>query len=74
MGAAGILELAGNLPAFQDRIVHPTINVDEPDPECRLPNLVMNHPRAVEKMDIILKNAFGMVGINSVLLIRRYIG
>lgn len=72
MGAAAILELAGNLPSFQDRVVHPTINIDEPDPECRLPNLVMNRPRSVERVDTILNNAFGMVGINSVLLIRRY--
>src|SRR5690606_25192131 len=29
MGAAGALELAGNLPAFDDGVCHPTINVDE---------------------------------------------
>ena len=28
MGAAGALELAGNLPSFHDNIIHPTINVD----------------------------------------------
>jgi 3-oxoacyl-[acyl-carrier-protein] synthase II len=72
MGAAGILELAGNLPAFQDKIVHPTINVDELDPECALPNLVLNQPRAVDKVDVILNNSFGMVGINSVLIVKRY--
>ncbi|HQU46459.1 MAG TPA: beta-ketoacyl-[acyl-carrier-protein] synthase family protein, partial [Pirellulales bacterium] len=31
MGAAGALELAGNLPAFDDHVCHPTINVDELD-------------------------------------------
>lgn len=73
MGAAGVLELAGNLPAFADRIVHPTINVDELDPECALPNLVINQPRQVAQLDTILNNSFGMVGINSVLIVRRYI-
>jgi acyl carrier protein len=34
MGAAGALELAGNLPAFDDRACHATLNVDELDPEC----------------------------------------
>ena len=34
MGAAGALELAGNLPSFHDNIIHPTINIDELDPEC----------------------------------------
>ena len=29
MGAAGALELAGNLASFRDSVVHPTINVDE---------------------------------------------
>ncbi|MBN2143542.1 MAG: beta-ketoacyl-[acyl-carrier-protein] synthase family protein, partial [Candidatus Aureabacteria bacterium] len=29
MGAAGALELAGNLPSFMDNVIHPTINLDE---------------------------------------------
>jgi 3-oxoacyl-[acyl-carrier-protein] synthase II len=37
MGAAGALELAGNLPTFDDGVCHPTINVDRLDPECALP-------------------------------------
>ncbi len=73
MGAAGVLELAGNLPAFQDRIVHPTINVDALDPECALPNLVLNQPRTVARLDTILNNSFGMVGINSVLIVKRFV-
>jgi len=73
MGAAGALELAGNLPAFQDGIVHPTINVDQLDPKCDLPNLVVNHPRQVAKIDVILNNSFGMLGINSALIVRRFI-
>ncbi|MFT5153358.1 MAG: 3-oxoacyl-[acyl-carrier-protein] synthase II, partial [Planctomycetota bacterium] len=42
MGAAGALELAGNLPSFSDGFVHPTINVDELDPDCELPGLVLD--------------------------------
>lgn len=71
MGAAGSLELAGNLPAFHDRIVHPTINVDELDPECELPGLVLNESQEVAKIDYILNNSFGMLGINSVVIIGR---
>ena len=44
MGAAGALELAGNLPSFDDLMVHPTINVDDLDPACALPGLVLNVP------------------------------
>jgi len=72
MGAAGALELAGNLPAFDDRVVHPTINVDELDPACALPNLVLNTPRQVARVDTILNNSFGMLGINSALIVKRF--
>jgi 3-oxoacyl-[acyl-carrier-protein] synthase II len=72
MGAAGALELAGNLPTFEDPVVHPTINVDDLDPQCALPNLVLNQPRRVAKVDTILNNSFGMLGINSALIVRRF--
>jgi 3-oxoacyl-[acyl-carrier-protein] synthase II len=72
MGAAGALELAGNLPAFNDNIVHPTINIDELDPECELPNLVVNQPQKVDAVELILNNSFGMLGINSALIVRKF--
>jgi 3-oxoacyl-[acyl-carrier-protein] synthase II len=37
MGAAGALELAGNLPAFHDGACHATINLDRIAPDCQLP-------------------------------------
>jgi 3-oxoacyl-[acyl-carrier-protein] synthase II len=73
MGAAGALELAGNLPSFEDLVVHPTINVDHLDPQCALPGLVLNHPRKVAKVDTILNNSFGMLGINSTLIVKRFV-
>lgn len=72
MGAAGALELAGNLPSFEDKVVHPTINVDNLDPQCDLPGLVINRPREVGKVDAILNNSFGMLGINSTLIVKRF--
>jgi 3-oxoacyl-[acyl-carrier-protein] synthase II len=72
MGAAGALELAGNMPSFTDHTVHPTINVDDLDPECDMPGLVLNEPRKVERVDYILNNSFGMLGINSVVIIKRF--
>jgi len=71
MGAAGALELAGNLPAFQDGVCHATINVDELDPECDLRGLVLNEAREVKRVNYILNNSFGMLGINSVVIIKR---
>ena len=72
MGAAGALELAGNLPSFDDLTVHPSINVDDLDPLCAIPGLVLNQPRRVAKVDTILNNSFGMLGINSALIVKRF--
>jgi 3-oxoacyl-[acyl-carrier-protein] synthase II len=72
MGAAGALELLGNLPSFRDGIAHATINLDDPDPRCRLPQVVANTPRRLERVRHILNNSFGMLGINSVVIVRRH--
>ena len=72
MGAAGALELTGNLPAFNDSIVHPTINVDNLDPDCELPNLVLNEPKNIGNVRYILNNSSGMLGINSAVIVKRF--
>jgi 3-oxoacyl-[acyl-carrier-protein] synthase II len=72
MGAAGALELAGNLPSFDDGWVHPTINVDRLDPTCEVRNLVMNEPVRASRVDHVLNLSFGMLGINSAVVIRRF--
>jgi len=71
MGAAGALELAGNLPAFEDGVCHATINLERPDPECELPGLVANQPRETQGIKTILNNSFGMLGINSVVIVQK---
>ena len=73
MGAAGVLELAGNLPSFTDNLVHPTINLDNLDPDCALPGLVAQESRRLERVDAILNNSFGMLGINSVVVVERFV-
>jgi 3-oxoacyl-[acyl-carrier-protein] synthase II len=72
MGAAGSLELAGNLPSFADGLVHPTINVENLDPQCELPNLVLNEPTRPGRLDRILNMSFGMLGINSAVVVERF--
>jgi len=72
MGAAGALELTGNLPSFEDSMVHATINLDDIDPDCALDQLVVNTPEKVEQVNIIMNNSFGMFGINSVLIVQRF--
>ncbi len=71
MGAAGALELAGNLPAFEDSVCHPTINLDELDPECEVPGLVAGQAHELDQVEYILSNSFGMLGINSVVIVKR---
>ena len=72
MGAAGTLELAGNLPAFEDGLVHQTLNLDDLDPICYLKNIVSGQPKQLNRVDYIMNNSFGMFGINSVLIVKRY--
>lgn len=72
MGAAGALELAGNLGAFDDGVVHPTVNVTDLDPKCAMRNLVIDEPREVGQVEYILNNSFGMLGINSAVVVKRY--
>lgn len=74
MGAAGALELAGNLGAFDDNWVHPTINVSDLDPKCAMRNLVLNEPKRLNRVNLILNNSFGMLGINSAVIVARYQG
>lgn len=71
MGAAGALELAGNLPSFHDGLVHPTINVTELGAGCNHPRIVVGEPCEAGRIDYILNNSFGMLGINAVLILRR---
>jgi len=72
MGAAGALELAGNLGAFDDGVVHPTINLTDPDPKCAVRNLVANEAKSIGDVEYILNNSFGMLGINSAVVVKKY--
>lgn len=72
MGAAGALELAGNLPSFDDGVVHPTINIDQLDPECAVRGLVINQPKQAGEVETIMNMSFGMLGINSALIVKKY--
>lgn len=74
MGAAGALELLGNLPSFDDGIAHATINLDNLDTHCPLKNIVANQPRELGRVRYILNNSFGMLGINSVVILKKFEG
>ena len=71
MGAAGALELAGNLPSFSDNMIHPCKKIENIDPKCDLKNLV-NGEKIDKEVNYILNNSFGMLGINSSLILKKY--
>ncbi|MFZ9001623.1 MAG: beta-ketoacyl-[acyl-carrier-protein] synthase family protein [Bacteriovoracaceae bacterium] len=71
MGAAGSVELAGNLLSFEDNKIHSCKNIDNLDPEINLNNLVQNGS-VDKKVEIILNNSFGMLGINSCVIIKKF--
>ncbi|MBF0520879.1 MAG: beta-ketoacyl-[acyl-carrier-protein] synthase family protein [Nitrospirae bacterium] len=70
MGAAGALELAGELPSFEDGFVHQILNLDNLDTKCMVTNVVRNEPIRLDNIKYILNNSFGMLGINSAVIIK----
>ena len=72
LGAAGAVETAVAALTLQRGLVHPTINLDNPDPACDL-----NYtPHAAVKRDVrvVLKNSFGFGGTNASLILRKWEG
>lgn len=68
MGAAGALELAGNLPSFTDGLVHPTMNFAEFDDTCRVRGLVAGEPLRKDVRHVMNLSS-GMLGINTAVVI-----
>ena len=70
IGAAGAIEAITCILAIRNSIIPPTINLDDPDPECDL-DYVPNRARQ-KKVRTALSNSFGFGGHNSVLIFREY--
>ncbi len=70
LGAAGAVELIATLKMMETGIIHPTINVENQDPECDL-DIVPN--KAIERgVDIAMSNSFGFGGHNGVIVVKKY--
>ena len=69
IGGTGAVELLACIMALKDGIIAPTINYDEPDPECAL-DVVPNEAREAN-VDVVLTNAFAFGGLNAVLALRK---
>ncbi len=72
LGAAGAVEMAICCLALQQGIVPPTINLEQPDPQCDL-DYVPNQARE-QRLEAVLNNSFGFGGHNACLLARRFEG
>ncbi|NLW35229.1 MAG: beta-ketoacyl-ACP synthase II [Syntrophorhabdus aromaticivorans] len=70
LGAAGAVEAIFTVLSIRDRMCPPTINYENPDPDCNLdyvPNTARSH-----NINVAMSNAFGFGGTNSALVFRRF--
>ena len=72
LGAAGAVELAVCVKAIEKQIVPPTINLDNPDPECDLD--YVPHTAREMRIDAVLNNSFGFGGHNACTVVRHFAG
>lgn len=70
LGAAGGIEAVFAVKALEENVLPPTINYENPDPECDL-DYIPNEARKT-KVDYVLSNSFGFGGTNACLIFKRY--
>ena len=70
LGGAGALEAVASIKTIVEGEIHPTINYENPDPECDL-DYVPNRSRK-QQVDTVLSNSFGFGGQNACLVLRRF--
>jgi 3-oxoacyl-[acyl-carrier-protein] synthase II len=70
-GAAGAIEAVFTTLALRDRVVPPTINYEQADPECDL-DYVPNESREVPELEVAASNSFGFGGHNATVVLRRW--
>ena len=71
IAAAGATELMTCILAIRDQVLPPTMNLENPDPECDL-DYVPNAARKA-KVEVCLSNSFGFGGQNDSLVVRRFV-
>ncbi|HZF26981.1 MAG TPA: beta-ketoacyl-ACP synthase II [Steroidobacteraceae bacterium] len=69
LGAAGAVEAIFSVLAIRDQVAPPTINYENPDPDCDL-DYVPNAARRM-RLDVTLSNSFGFGGTNGTLVFRK---
>jgi len=72
LGAAGAAEMALCAKALQMQIAPPTLNLDNPDPQCDLD--YVPHTAREMKIEAIANNSFGFGGHNATVIAKRFVG
>lgn len=72
LGAAGAIEAAVSILAIHDSIIPPTINLDNPDPECDL-DYVPHKARHNVPVNVAMSNSFGFGGHNACLIFKKMV-
>ena len=70
LGATGAVEAIACVMALKTNIIPPTINLDNPDPQCDI-DLVSHKARKVKDLNLIISNSFGFGGHNACLVFRK---
>ncbi len=71
LGAAGGIEAVFAVKAIMEGVLPPTVNYEEPDPECDL-DYVPNEAREI-RVDVAISNSFGFGGTNACLAFRKFV-
>jgi len=69
LGAAGAIEMAACVQAIKTGVVPPTINLDNPDPDCDLE--YVPHEARETQVNVVVNNSFGFGGHNATLVAKR---
>jgi len=70
LGAAGAVEAVATILSIRDGKLHPTLNLDDPDPECEGLDIVTGQWRKLE-IEYALSNSLGFGGHNATLCMKR---
>ena len=70
LGAAGGIEALFSALALRDQVIPPTINLDNPDPECDLD--FVPHTAREMKLEYVMSNSFGFGGTNGTVIFKKF--
>ena len=70
LGASGAIEAIASVKTIQDNIIHPTANLENPDPQCDLDYVPLVARQG--NVNIAMSNSFGFGGQNACILLKEY--